>query len=91
VVAALRPIDVLDGEVDDCKAALRCEGAAHRYVPTLMTAPRIGPMLGYTTAAEIDDNSRFPTPKKLVGYTRLVPGAGARATSLLALRGVAGT
>jgi transposase len=73
VVAALRLIDVLDGEIDDCEAALRREGAEHRYVPTLITAPGIGPVLGYTIAAEIGDITRFPSPKKLVGYTGLCP------------------
>src|SRR4051812_29102115 len=73
VVAALRLIDILDGEIDDCEAALRREGAEHRYVPTLMTAPGIGWVLGYTIAAEIGDITRFPTAKKLVGYTGLCP------------------
>src|SRR5918993_1493972 len=73
VVAALRLITVLDGEIDACEAALRKAGADHRYVPTLMTAPGIGWVLGYTIAAEIGDISRFPTPKKLVGYTGLCP------------------
>ncbi len=73
VVAALRLIDILDGEIDDCEAALRREGADHRYVPTLMTAPGIGWVLGYTIAAEIGDITRFPTAKKLVGYTGLCP------------------
>ena len=60
VVAALRLIDILDGEIDDCEAALRREGAEHRYVPTLMTAPGIGWVLGYTIAAEIGDITRSP-------------------------------
>jgi transposase len=73
VVAALRLIEVLDGEIDACEVALRKAGAEHRYVPLLMTAPGIGWVLGYTIAAEIGDISRFPTPKKLVGYTGLCP------------------
>src|SRR4051795_6065146 len=73
VVAALRLLDVRDGEIDDCGAALRREGADHRYVPTLMTAPGIGWVLGYTIAAEIGDITRFRTAKKLVGYTGLCP------------------
>ena len=73
VAAALRLIDLLDGEIDDCEAALRTAGAEHRYVPLLMTAPGIGWVLGYTIAAEIGDIGRFPTPKKLVGYTGLCP------------------
>jgi transposase len=73
VTAALRLIDVLDGEIDDCEAALRRAGAEHAYVPLLMTTPGIGWVLGYTIAAEIGDIGRFPTPKKLVGYTGLCP------------------
>ena len=73
VVAALRLIDVLDGEIDACESALRRAGADHRYVPLLMTAPGIGWVLGYTIAAELGDITRFPTPKKLVGYTGLCP------------------
>jgi transposase len=73
VVAALRLIAVLDGEIDACEAALRKAGADHRYVPTLMTAPGIGWVLGYTIAAEIGDITRFPTAKKLIGYTGLCP------------------
>jgi transposase len=73
VTAALRLIDILDGEIDDCEAALRRLGADHRYVPLLMTAPGIGWVLGFTIAAEIGDITRFATPKKLVGYTGLCP------------------
>jgi transposase len=74
VTAALRLIEVLDGEIDDCEAALRRLGADHAYVPLLMTAPGIGWVLGYTIAAEIGDITRCSTPKKLVGYTGLCPG-----------------
>jgi transposase len=73
VTAALELIDVLDGQIDDCETALRRAGADHAYVPLLTTTPGIGPVLGYTIAAEIGDITRFPTPKKLVGYTGLCP------------------
>jgi transposase len=73
VAAALRLIDSLDGEIADCEAALRTAGADHPYVPLLMTVPGIGPVLGYTIAAEIGDIARFDSPKKLVGYTGLCP------------------
>jgi transposase len=73
VTAALRLIDLLDGEIADCEAALRTLGADHPYVPLLMTTPGIGWVLGYTIAAEIGDIGRFPTSKKLVGYTGLCP------------------
>src|SRR4051794_21409008 len=73
VTAALELIDLLDGQIDGVEAALRTLGADHRYVPLLMSAPGIGWVLGYTIAAEIGDIGRFPTPKKLVGYTGLCP------------------
>src|SRR3954453_2730224 len=72
VTAALELIDILDGQIDDCEAALRRAGAEHRYVPLLMTTPGIGWVLDYTIA-EIGDIGRFSTPKKLVGYTGLCP------------------
>jgi transposase len=43
------------------------------YVPLLMTAPGIAWVLGYTIAAEVGDIGRFPSPKKLCGYTGLCP------------------
>jgi transposase len=73
VAAALHLIDSLDAEIDGCEAALRTAGADHPYVPLLTTVPGIGPVLGYTIAAEIGDIARFPTAKKLVGYTGLCP------------------
>src|SRR3982751_3638326 len=73
VAAALRLIDDLDEQIADCEAALRRLGAEHPYAPPLVTVPGIGPVLGYTIAAEIGDITRFPTPKKLVGYTGLCP------------------
>ena len=73
VAAALHLIDSLDAEIDDCEAALRRLGADHSYEPLLMTVPGIGPVLGYTIAAEIGDIARFPTARKLVGYTGLCP------------------
>jgi transposase len=30
-------------------------------------------VLGYTIAAEIGDIARFPSPRKLIGYTGLTP------------------
>jgi transposase len=73
VATCLRLIDVLDREIATCEAELRHLGADHPYVRRLVTAPGIGPLLGYTIASEIGDIARFPTPKKLVGYTGLCP------------------
>jgi transposase len=42
-------------------------------VPLLRTAPGIAWVLGYTIAAELGDITRFPSPKKLCGYTGLCP------------------
>src|SRR5215212_4245794 len=53
VAAALHLIDSLDAEINACEAALRAAGAGHPYVPLLMSVPGIGPVLGYTIAAEI--------------------------------------
>jgi transposase len=38
-----------------------------------MTAPGIAWVLGSTIAAEVGDIGRFPSPKKLCGYTGLCP------------------
>jgi transposase len=71
--ASLRLIDQLDRQIADCETELRGLGADHRYVPLLLTVPGIGWVLAYTIAAEIGDISRFPTPRKLAGYTGLCP------------------
>jgi transposase len=71
--AALALIDVLDDEIAACERDLRRLGADHPYVPLLMTAPGIAWVLGYTIASEIGDIGRFPSAKKLCGYTGLCP------------------
>jgi transposase len=73
VAASLRLIDELEREVDACEAQLRALGANHRYVPLLTTIPGIAWVLAYTIAAEIGDIARFPSPRKLSGYTGLCP------------------
>ena len=73
IEASLRLIDELDREIGDCERELRRLGADHRYVPLLLTVPGIGWVLAYTIAAEIGDISRFPSPRKLAGYTGLCP------------------
>src|ERR687884_211117 len=73
IEASLRLIDELEHEIGECEAELRRLGADHRYVPLLCTVPGIGWVLAYTIAAEIGDIGRFPTPRKLAGYTGLCP------------------
>ena len=52
---------------------LRQLGADHHSIPLLVTCPGIAWILGFTIASEIGDIARFPTPRKLVGYTGLCP------------------
>jgi transposase len=71
--ASLRLIDELDREIAGCERELRRLGAEHRYVPQLMSCPGIAWVLAYTIASELGSIERFPTPRKLTGYTGLCP------------------
>src|SRR3954471_2558226 len=73
IEASLRVIDELDREIGECERELRRLGADHDYVPSLLTVPGISWVLAYTIAAEIGDINRFPTPRKLTGYSGLCP------------------
>jgi transposase len=73
VTASLTLIDSLDEQISACEREVRRLGADHRYIPLLITCPGIAWILGYTIAAEIGDIGRFPTPRKLIGYTGLTP------------------
>jgi transposase len=71
--ASLDLIDHLERQIDSINRELRAGGADHPYVPLLLTVPGIGWVLAFTIAAEIGDINRFPSPKKLCGYTGLCP------------------
>jgi transposase len=73
VQASLRLIDQLEQEVACCEHELARLGADHRYVPLLRTVPGIAWVLAYTIAAEIGDIARFPSARKLAGYSGLCP------------------
>jgi transposase len=73
VLAAVGMIDDLDRQITAIDRELKALGADHPYIPTLMTAPGIAWVLGYTIAAEIGDIHRFASPAKLCGYTGLCP------------------
>jgi len=73
IEASLRLIDELDREISECERELRRLGAEHRYVPLLLTVPGISWVLAYTIAAELGDIRRFPSPRKLAGYSGLCP------------------
>ncbi len=73
VIAAVALIDDINDQMREIERELKRLGADHRYVPLLTTVPGIAWTLAYTIAAEIGDIERFPTPKKLTGYTGLCP------------------
>src|SRR5918994_1843722 len=73
IETSLPLIDGLDHEIGECERELRRLGADHRYVPLLCSVPGISWVLAYTIAAELGDIGRFPTPRKLVGYSGLCP------------------
>jgi transposase len=73
LAASLRLIDELDGEIAAVEVELRRLGGQHPYVPLLQTVPGIGLVLASTIAAELGDISRFPSARKLAGYTGLCP------------------
>lgn len=73
VLAAVGMIDDLERQIAGIEAELKVLGVDHRYVPLLMSIPGVAWVLGYTIAAEIDDITRFASPKKLCGYTGLCP------------------
>jgi transposase len=73
LAASLRLIDELETEIALIERELRSSGAEHPYLELLTTVPGIGPVLGYTIAAEIGDIHRFASPTKLAGYTGLCP------------------
>ena len=73
VAASLTLVDTLDEQISECERELRRLGAQHRYIPLLTTLPGIACVLAYTIASEIGDIHRFPSPRKLIGYTGLTP------------------
>jgi transposase len=73
MAATLELVDALDEQIAACERELRALGAEHRYMPLLLTCPGIGWVLAFTIASEIGDIDRFPSPRKLVGYTGLCP------------------
>ena len=73
VDASIALIDELDLQIAQLTVQLRREGADHRYIPLLVTAPGFGWINAYTVASEIGDIGRFASPAKLVGYTGLCP------------------
>jgi transposase len=71
--ASLALIETLDQQIDELERELRRLGSDHAYIALLRTVPGIGWMLAYTIASEIGNITRFPSPRKLIGYTGLCP------------------
>jgi len=73
VDASLELIDYLERQIAEINRDLKASGAEHPYVPLLLTVPGIGWVLAFTIASEIGEITRFPSAKKLCGYTGLCP------------------
>src|SRR4051794_36340116 len=73
VDAGLELIDDLELQIASLTCELKRQGADHRYIPLLVTAPGFGWINAYTVASEIGEIERFASPAKLCGYTGLCP------------------
>ena len=73
VDVSLELIDDLELQIARLTVELRRQGADHRYIPLLVTAPGFGWINAFTVASEIGDIERFASPAKLCGYTGPVP------------------
>src|SRR5256885_3444382 len=73
VDASLALIDELELQIAALTVELKRQGADHRYIPLLITAPGFGWINAFTVASEIGDIERFASPAKLCGYTGLCP------------------
>jgi transposase len=73
VDVALELIDDLELQIASLTVEPGRQGADHRYIPLLVTAPGFGWTGADTIASEIGDIERFPSPAKLCGYTGLCP------------------
>jgi transposase len=70
---SLELIDDLELQIARLTCELKRQGATHRYIALLVTAPGFGWINAYTVASEIGDIDRFASPAKLAGYTGLCP------------------
>jgi transposase len=69
----LAVIDDLDRQIAPIERELRPIALANEQAKLLVSIPGIAELLGLTLVAEIGDISRFPTARKLVGYSGLTP------------------
>ncbi len=73
VAEALGVIDELDRRIEPLDRELVPLAQADARVALLETIPGLGRLLALTFAAEIGDIARFPSARKLVGYSGLSP------------------
>jgi transposase len=70
---AVAVVDHLDGRLAPLERELAPLARADGRVCLLATIPGIGDLLGLTLAVAIGDIARFPSARKLVGYSGLTP------------------
>jgi transposase len=73
ITTLIAVIDDLDRRIAPIDQELRPLALANGQVLLLTSIPGIGELLGLTLVAEIGDISRFPSDRKLVGYSGLSP------------------
>jgi hypothetical protein len=73
IAEAVGIVRELDERLIPIEQELRPLARADPRVALLVTIPGIGDLLGLTIASEIGDISRFPSARKLVGYSGLTP------------------
>ena len=66
-------IDDLDRQLAPLERELRPLARSDERARLLMSIPGVAELLGLTIASEIGDISRFPSARKLVGYSGLAP------------------
>jgi len=73
VFEAVALVDHLDRRIAPLERELLALARADRRVQLLESIPGVASILGLTFAVEIGEVSRFPTARKLVGYSGLTP------------------
>jgi transposase len=73
IATLLAVIDDLDRQLAPLERELRPLARSDERAKLLMTIPGVAELLGLTIAGEIGDIARFPSARKLVGYSGLTP------------------
>jgi transposase len=73
IAEAVAVVAMLDQRLIPLEQELRPLARADPRVQLLITIPGVGDLLGLTIASEIGEISRFPSARKLIGYSGLTP------------------